>query len=133
MNKKQQARQERLLPAGIPRYVRCYDNGGSDHAWKFKGEIHHGTCDRYTAIYAGKYRGKGWFQYVSMSGAPFHPQGVGMHGEHPTQVDAPYGFPPAIGRSCHLGKRIPFTDLPEDCQKLVLHGYKEIWGLTSQA
>jgi len=39
------------------------------------------------------------------------------------------GFAPAIGRKCHLGKRIAFADLPPDCRKLVLSDYKEIWNL----
>ena len=48
--------------------------------------------------------------------SPFHPQG-----ESPDQIDRPtYG---------HLGKKIKFSDLPEDCQTLVLQDYKEIWGL----
>lgn len=34
---------------------------------------------------------------------------------------------PAIGRKCHLGRRIRFQDLPADCQKLVLSDYREIW------
>ena len=66
------------------KFVRCYDNGGS-------------TCDRYTAVYIGRYRqrdGHGqlsWFQHCCMSECPFHPQGVGMHGENPTQIDVAPG------------------------------------------
>ena len=108
MTKKEQARRERLLPEGKPRYIRCYDNGGE-------------TLDRYTVVYTGRYRGDGWFQYISMNSSPFHPQGIGQHGEHPTQIDRPsYG---------HLGKKITFDDLPEDCQKLVMQDYNAIWGL----
>jgi len=107
---------EQLLPEGVPKHVRCYDNGGE-------------TTDRYTVCYTGRYRGTGWFQHVCMSADPFHPQGVGLHGEHPSQIDAPKGWPPAIGRRNHLGKRIAFTELPEDCRKLVLQDYKEIWNL----
>jgi len=40
-----------------------------------------------------------------MSGAPFHPQGYGQHGE---------GKP---GR--HNGRRIAWADLPADCRRLV--------------
>jgi hypothetical protein len=43
---------------------------------------------------------------VGMSEHPFHPQGFGQHSS-------------AIPGE-HLGKRIKFTDLPEDCQKLII-------------
>jgi hypothetical protein len=131
MTKNQKLRAARLLPGRVPRYVRCYDNGGE-------------TSDRYTACYTGNYRKlftgetlasghygrREWFQHVCMSGAPFHPQGIGMHGEHPQQIDVnKSGFAPAIGRKNHLGTRIRFQDLPADCQKLVLSDYKELWDL----
>lgn len=123
-------RTERLLPKGCPRYVRCYDNGGE-------------TCDRYTVCFTGNYRKqftdpetrkhhgpREWFQYVGMSGAPFHPQGFGQHGESQRQIDVnKSGFAPAIGRKNHLGRRIHFADLTEDCRKLVLSDYREIWKL----
>lgn len=123
MNKKQQARQERLLPAGIPRYVRIYDSGGS--------------ADHITVVYSGHYNsgrnnGQNSYQYVAMSSAPFHPQGICQHGETQWRccdVDK-WGFAPAMGRKGYLGRRIPFTSLNTDCQKVVLQDYKEIWGLT---
>jgi hypothetical protein len=112
-----------LMPNGNPKYIRAYDNGGVDNG---------GSVDRYTVVYTGKYRGKGQFQHVGMSASPFHPQGVGMHGESPQQVDVnKSGFAPAMGRKNHLGKRIPFVELPPDCQKLVLSDYRNIWGLPS--
>lgn len=117
MNKKTANRIKSLLPNGVPKCVRCYDNGGT-------------TADRYTVVYTGRYRGKGHFQYVGMSALPFHPQGVGMHGEHWQQIDTnKSGFAPAMGRKNHLGKRIPFVELPKDCQRLVLSDYRNIWGL----
>ena len=108
-----------LLPNGIPRYVRCYDNGGE-------------TLDRYTVCYTGHYRKRGdWWDYVAMSANPYYPQGVGRHGQSEfRQIDVnKSGFAPALGRKCHLGKRIPFADLPADCKALVLRDYREIWGL----
>lgn len=125
MNK---TRLECLMPNGIPKYIRAYDNGGE-------------SCDRYTVVYTGKYRTlgvkrggprvMGWFQYVSMSASPFHPQGFGQHGEHSQQIDVnKWGFAPAMGRKNHLGTRISFTQLPPDCQKLVISDYKAIWQLT---
>ncbi len=104
------------------KFVRCYDNGGH-------------TCDRYTAVYIGRYRqrdGHGqlsWFQHCCMSECPFHPQGVGMHGENPTQIDVAPGSwgPISMGRKNHLGIRIPFRKLPVDCRRLVVQDLKEIW------
>lgn len=99
------------MPAGVPRYVRCYDNGGK-------------TMDRYTVCFIGRNSGQRIdrnghrvFQAVAMSAAPFHPQGFGQHCES-------YG-------SAGNGRRIAFTDLPEDCQRLVLSDYREIWNLNA--
>lgn len=107
----------RLMPNGIPRYVRCYDNGGE-------------TFDRYTVVFTGNYRGP--FKdfehryerlgslHVSMS-PQFCEPSVCIHDESDFPIDRPtYG---------HLGKKIAFTQLPHDCQKLVLDDYKEIWSI----
>jgi len=99
-----------LMPAGTPRYVHVYDNGGK-------------TADRYTIVFTGRYRHKtnGSFVHLGASAHPFHPQGVGMHGESRDQIDYPsYG---------HLGKKIGFKDLPPDVQKFVVITYKDIWSL----
>lgn len=112
-------RANRLLPDGKPRYVRCYDNGGK-------------TADSYTVVFTGRYRQKtgGVFWDVCMSRDPFHPQGIGMRGETKIQIDRSNGnWPPAIGRKCHLGRRISFDDLPDRCRELVLRDYKYLWGL----
>lgn len=115
-----QQRQNNLLPNGMPKYVRIYDNEK--------------TADRYTVCFTGRYRkwhgNMGQFEYVAMSAYPFHPQGIGQHGQSERQIDVnKSGFAPAIGRKCHLGKRIPFNQLSPDCQKLVIRDYKEIWSL----
>lgn len=107
-----------LLPGGVPRWVRCYDAGEN------------GPCDRYTVVFCGR-SFYGVFPYLAMNAAPFHPQGFGQHGEtagKPCDVNR-WGFAPIIGRKCHLGRRIPFTALPPDCQRLVLQDYRELWGL----
>jgi hypothetical protein len=104
------SRTERLLPGGEPRYIRCYDNGGE-------------TVDRYTVVFSGRYRHKtgGEFMNLGMSAAPFHPQGFGQHGFSREQIDWPtYG---------HLGKKIKFADLPEDCRNLVMHEYTDLWAI----
>lgn len=110
MKTKEKERAERLLPGGIPRYVRCYDNGGE-------------TADRYTVVFTGRYKKRpGSFLYIGMSAAPFHPQGIGQHGEgHAGPIDYPV--------YSHLGKKIKFQDLPEDCKKLVLDDYYDIWDI----
>ena len=73
--------------------VRCYDNGGA-------------TVDRYTAVYMDKPgQQPNTFESFGMSADPFHPQGFWKPG---AAMDGP-----------HLGKRIRFSDLPADCQRLV--------------
>jgi len=113
------ARATRLLPNGIPRWVRVYDNGGE-------------TIDRYTVVYTGRYAQKtgGEHWVLGMNGAPYHPQGVGMHSSHTGMVDALGGkWSPKIGRKCHLGVRVRFEDLPEDCQRAALSDYCYLWDL----
>lgn len=104
-------RQEALMPKGIPRYVRLYDNGGK-------------TFDRYTCVFTGVYRRtktRGDFLYLGMSANPFHPQGFGQHGSSPHQIDRPsYG---------HLGKKVKWDVLPDDVKKCILATYKDLWVL----
>lgn len=111
-------RSERLLPGGIPKYVRVYDNGGK-------------TFDRYTCVFTGK-SAEG--ACLGMSEHPAHPQGFGQHGQAENSggrfraIDVnKAGWAPAVGRSNHLGKRIRFEDLPEDCRKLVMSDYADIY------
>lgn len=75
--------------------LRIYDNKGQ-------------TFDRYTVVYMNEpdERQNGLYACRGMSEHPTHPQGFGLYS------DAVPGL--------HLGERITFTDLPEDCQKLVL-------------
>lgn len=119
---KKDERKERLMPGGIPRYVRCYDNGGS--------ATEHGTIDRYTVVFTGKYKSIGiprgirqeyFYEYLGMSAHPFHPQGFGQHGESNQPIDRP--------AYSHLGKKISFNDLPEDCKECVLQDYVMNWKL----
>lgn len=87
--------------------VRCYDNGGR-------------SADRYTVVYTGRYHHliNGSYLYLGMSERPFHPQGVGMHGEADNYIDnRGWG---QRGGSSHLGKPISFDALPPDCQKAAM-------------
>jgi hypothetical protein len=132
MNKAQTqaARLARLLPAGVPRYVRAYDNGGE-------------SFDRYTVAFTGRagvLRVNGCdpeYSFRAMSANPCHPQGFGQWGSVKGQpvdtlgeVNGKVYWPPAIGRKvAHLGKRIAFAELPEECRKLILSDYRAIWSL----
>lgn len=72
--------------------IRIYDNDGK-------------TFDRYTVIYMDSPENRsGIFAAVGMSANPFHPQGFG---QHTSAMPGP-----------HLGRRIHFDELPEDCRKL---------------
>lgn len=93
--------------ARFPRYVRVYDNGGK-------------TLDRYTVVFTGRYKKRvGEFIYLGMSTQPFSPVGFGQHGGSDTLIDRP-GY-------AHLGKKISFSDLPDDCQRCALTTYSTLW------
>lgn len=104
-------RTERLLPGGVPKWIRSYDSGPDS------------GFDRYTVVYTGK-RDRS-YHYVGMSEHPFWPGGFGQHGEGKNgPIDRPtYG---------HLGKRVSFGELPPDCQKLVLQDYQYLWDLPNR-
>jgi len=110
-----QKRIESLLPGGVPKYVRCYDNGGE-------------TADRFTVVFTKKrvnagcfprphHRGQFW--YLGMSANPFH--GIGTNGESEELIDRP--------TYKHLGKKVAWNSLADDCKRLVLSTYKDIWEL----
>ena len=105
-------RRENLMPNGVPRYIRCYDNGGE-------------TWDRYTVVFTGKYRDKkdpySSFLYIGASSNPFHPQGFGTVGESQEIIDRP--------AYSHLGKKTEFALLPPDVQVFTVNVYKDIWNL----
>lgn len=100
-----QLRRQRLMPRGVPRYIKCYDNGGQ-------------TADRYTVAFLKQMQDTHFGRMhtcVGMSANPFHPQGVGQH--------------TVCTLGSHMGKVVKFKDLPKDCRKLVIQDYKEIWRL----
>lgn len=109
-------RKNRLLPNGIPRYIRCYDSGPD------------GSIDRYTVVFTKKplspksRANSSEWAYLAMNGAPYDPQGFGQHGSTSDRCcDRP--------TASHLGKKIKFSALPSDCQHLVLTDYADHWGL----
>lgn len=124
MTKKEKIRKEKLMPLNVPKYVRVYDNNFEEK----------GTADNFTVVFSGRgYRVKGynrsWHLVIAMGPKPYHSQGVCLHEEYDYVIDASQGWPVAIGRKCHLGKRIPFSSLPKDCQTVVLEDYIEYHNL----
>ena len=121
-------REQKLMPGGVPRWFRAYDNRGA-------------TADRYTYVLTGKC-GHGF--YRGCSEHPFHPQGFGISDSNgygsgpnwrgcPIDTDTRRGapaWPPAIGRKHpFLGWRVGWGDLPPDVQHSLVQDYRAIWGL----
>ena len=100
----------------FPRYIRCYDNNGE-------------TFDRYTVVFTNKRIGgtkqrSGEFVYAGMSEYPYHPQGFYQHGFFDTFIDKP--------SYSHLGKKIKFYELPDDCQKAIIEEYNMLWDISQK-
>lgn len=149
------SREERLMPGGKPRYIRVYDAGGGytkfcTRCLTFRPGTSYSSCecgrklvdaeantaaDRYTVIFTGRWKGRGGrCHYLSMSAWPFHPQGVGMHGEHDVDIDTnKAGFPTKVGGACRIGRRVTFDQLPDDCRRAVLDDYGQLWGFDAHA
>lgn len=105
---------ESFMPLNVPRYIRCYDNEES--------------IDRYTVVFGAGVKHN---PFVGMSSNPYHPQGVGMHGE---SGSLPIDMRSPVNRSyAHLGRKIEFADLPLACQHLVLRDYADIHRLDISA
>ena len=115
MSSKEIERRQRLMPNGVPKHIRCYDNGGL--------EQENGSRDRYTVIFshADRFGFKGRTPYLCMDESPYSPGGFGMHEESKGAIDHP--------SSGHLGRRIQFSDLPHECQRVVLADYQAYWRL----
>ena len=80
-------------PDGV---IAIYDNKGA-------------TCDRYTVVYTPFRSGDAWhYPTLDMSADPFHPLGVGMHGE--------YSFRPTRRKAERV---IGWSELPAMCQQAV--------------
>ena len=88
-----------------PKNLRIYDNGGR-------------SLDRYTAVFTGNYRGRnGWCSFLSFS----KPSECWIFNQHMRIIDKP--------SYSHLGKKIGFFDLPEDCRKGLLEDYCGVWDI----
>lgn len=116
-------RQERLAPNDVPRWIRCYDNGGE-------------TADRYTVVFTGRYRSRmrnGLICVLGMSAAPYSPQGICICSSYRSgqimEGNKPSHWPPTIGRKGNLGTRIHFEQLPFDCQRAVWQDYADLWDI----
>ena len=99
-------RKEKFMPNETPKNIRIYDNEEK-------------TIDRYTVVFTGNYKYRDGCQYIGMSSNPYSPQGFGQHGWNNTPIDYP--------SYKHLGKKITFDDLPEDCKDLIKQDYAAIW------
>jgi len=99
-----------LVVNNVPRYVRCYDNGGA-------------SFHRYTVAFTRRYRktSRDEYYYLGMSEHPYDPQGFGQHGFSNTPIDRP--------KYAHLGKRTAFSDLPDEVRKLVRIVYRVLWNI----
>ena len=75
---------------------------------------HPDFADRYTVIYREvlTYGRREIMNYVSMSENPFHPQGVGMHGEFDAWQCRNY-------RAANGHRKCKWSALPERCKQLV--------------
>lgn len=111
-------RQERLAPDGVPRWIRVYDSGGT-------------TLNRYTVVFTGHWPGKtpGVHILISVSEDPYHI--FCQHAECRDLLEGrrPGQWPPKVGRTGNLGRRIAFADLPVDCQRVVWDNYRYLWNL----
>lgn len=85
----------------INKSIRIYDNGGK-------------TFDRFTAVWINRpystNKGDKLRECLGMSERPFSPLGFCMYGGA------------MLGR--HLGKKITFEQLPDDCQKAIINDFE---------
>ena len=75
------------------------------------------TAERYTVVFTGFFADKkpGEYLYLSMSEDSLAPGGSALGRGRP-----PYE---------RMEREVSFEDLPEDCRRLVLDTYKDLWGL----
>lgn len=93
---------------GTPKYVSC---------WMTKRDP---TGDCYTVLYTRIFNG--CWNGVGMSEYPTWPTGFGQH----------FDYDRTRTPKLHIGSRIKFSELPPDCQKLVVRDYCELWSTGEQ-
>jgi hypothetical protein len=116
-------REQALMPGGVPKKLRIYDNGF--------------TVDRYTIVFSGRAPNKTKFStpYLSTSSNPTSPNGVASFGEwdHGRDVykhdDGTWQHSIDAPRYSHLGKKITWNKLPASVQEYVKMTYRELWDL----
>ena len=99
---------KRLYKNNAPRYLRIYDNRGTERE----------TLDCYTIVFTRR-NDDFAFNYISASvtgaGVYLRLQSYGVHVDRPSYR--------------HLGKRVAFDTLDKGLQDLVIKDYNFIWGL----
>ena len=75
------------------------------------------TAERYSVVFTGllSLKKPGEYPYLSLSRDPLASGGSNLRRERP-----PYE---------RMGCEISFGDLPEDCRRLVLDAYRDLWDL----
>ena len=91
--------QDKIYEKDLELNIECYDNEDQ-------------TFDRYTVIFFDQPEAAGLWSCLGMSADPFSPQGFGQHS--------------SAARGPHLGKRIRFVDLPDDCQRAVMLEFEDL-------
>jgi hypothetical protein len=93
-----------------PKYIRIYDNKGESN-------------DRFTVVFTKK-RINEEFLYLGLNEYPYHPMGFAQHGYTKEMIDKP--------SYSHLGKKIKWNDLNDDCKKAVNETYQFVWDITEE-
>jgi hypothetical protein len=100
------------------RWLRIYDNPN--------------FCDRFTVIFTNRKKQLGYIPVLAMGYDMSSPLGFCQHTDYQYQIDVDkWGWPPKIGKSNHLGKRIKLEDLPEEHQKFIKNEYNDYWNKTA--
>ena len=62
--------------------------------------------------------------YLGLNEYPYHPMGFAQHGYTKEMIDKP--------SYSHLGKKIKWNDLNDDCKKAVNETYQFVWDITEE-
>lgn len=112
MTKNQMQRFFSLILTSGPKYLRCYDSKDS--------------LDCMTFVFSGV-RSKGLYISSSILGDAIY-----LHNYTNDQkaIDRDFNrWPPAMGKKCFLGVRIPFKSVAFSLARKVLYEYCELWNL----